>query len=74
MLRIIIRTNSGELETFIGKTKIWLWTAVNKHTQVLSPRFLGDEANKIQITGKSGCWNFYFYVQMASLSILLTYI
>ncbi|MBD2535934.1 IS1 family transposase [Nostoc flagelliforme FACHB-838] len=59
-------TQVDELETFVGKkkNKIWLWTAVNKHTPGILAWVLGDRSSETfkllwQIIK---CWQSYFYV------------
>jgi IS1 family transposase len=57
-------TQVDELETFVGKKKIWLWTAVNKHIPGILAWVLGDRSSETfkvlwQIIS---CWHSYFYV------------
>lgn len=37
-------TQLDELETFVGSKKIWLWTAVNKHTPGILALILGNRS------------------------------
>jgi IS1 family transposase len=64
-----------ELQTFIGskKTRIWLWTAVNKHVPGVIAWVLGDRSSETfkvlwQIIS---CCNSYSQVQMVTQFILV---
>ncbi len=59
-------TQVDELESFIGKKKhkIWLWTAVNKHTPGVIAWVLGDRSSETfkLLWQVISCWHSFFYV------------
>jgi transposase-like protein len=57
-------TEVDELETFIGKKNIWLWTAVNHSVTGIIAWVFGDRSSEtfklLWLTIR--CWHSYFYV------------